>query len=421
MPGTWHAFCYIPVRIFGSFRGPLEAASPTESQPTQASARRCPDGKDRRRRDEDGEGKRSQVRRLPLHRHPRQRTARHRAGIRLRRRQVHRRPRLRRLVDRRLEGHRGVRHAADAGPEHRQHRPVLRRADADPDLRRARAGRRQALRARPAFAGQARRGLHEGLGPRRRRPSSARSPSSSSSTACAGAPTCPAASSRSNPKKRPGTRGKEYEHGNSGYRPGRQGRLLPGAAGRQLPGHALRDVPDPRVARHPGRSPPPRSRQRRPDGARHQVQHAGAARRLAAAAEVRDPERRARLRQDRDLHAEADRRRQRLRHARAPVGLEGRQEPVRRRRLRRPVGVRAVLHRRHHQARARAERDHQPGHQQLQAPGAGLRSAGEAGLLGEEPLGLDPHPLRREPEGPAHRGPLPGSDLPTRTSPSRRC
>jgi glutamine synthetase len=58
----------------------------------------------------------------------------------LRRRQVQRRPRLRRLVDRRLEGHRSVRHAADARPEHRQHRPVLRRADADPDLRRARPG-----------------------------------------------------------------------------------------------------------------------------------------------------------------------------------------------------------------------------------------------------------------------------------------
>ena len=40
--------------------------------------------------------------------------------------------------------------------------------------------------------------------------------------------------------------GKEYEHGNSGYRPGGQGRLLPGAAGRLVPGHALGDVPDPR-------------------------------------------------------------------------------------------------------------------------------------------------------------------------------
>ncbi len=36
-----------------------------------------------------------------------------------------------------------------------------------------------------------------------------------------------------------------------------------------------------------------------------------------------------------------------------------------------------------------------PGTNSLQAPGARLRSAGEAGLLGQQPLGLDPHPLRR--------------------------
>ena len=45
----------------------------------------------------------------------------------LRRGQVRGRPRVRRLVDRRLEGHRGVGHAADAGPDHRRHRSVLRR------------------------------------------------------------------------------------------------------------------------------------------------------------------------------------------------------------------------------------------------------------------------------------------------------
>ena len=82
--------------------------------------------------------------------------------------------------------------------------------------------------------------------------------------------------------------------------------------------------------------------------------HSRAARRLADGAEVHHPQRGACLRQDRDLHAQAGGRRQRQRHARAPVGVEGRQEPVRRRRLCGPVGVRAVLHRRHHQARARA-------------------------------------------------------------------
>ena len=66
-----------------------------------------------------------------------------------------------------------------------------------------------------------------------------------------------------------------------------------------------------------------------------------------------------------------------------PVDLEGRQEPVRGQRLRRPVEFRSVLHRRHHQARPRPERHHQPGDQLLQAPGARLRSPGQAGLLGQ--------------------------------------
>ena len=48
------------------------------------------------------------------------------------------------------------------------------------------------------------------------------------------------------------------------------------------------------------------------------------------------PQRRAGLRQDRDLHGQADVRRQRLGHARAPVDLEGRQAAVRRRQVRRP-------------------------------------------------------------------------------------
>ncbi len=89
-----------------------------------------------------------------------------------------------------------------------------------------------------------------------------------------------------------------------------------------------------------------------------------------------------------------DRRRQRLGHARAPVGLEGRREPVRRRQVRRPVGLRAVLHRRNHQARARDQRDHQSGHQLVQAPGAGLRGPGDARLLGAQPLGVDPDSAR---------------------------
>ena len=56
--------------------------------------------------------------------------------------------------------------------------------------------------------------------------------------------------------------------------------------------------------------------------------------------QVLHPQRRPQLRQDRDLHAEADLRRQRLGHALPPVDLEGRQAAVRRQRLCRPVGDR---------------------------------------------------------------------------------
>lgn len=123
--------------------------------------------------------------------------------------------------------------------------------------------------------------------------------------------------------------GKEYEHGNTGYRPTVKGGYFP------VPpvdsGQDLRsEMCLIRVAGYSRRGAPPRGGQRRPDGNRHQVLDARPARRLAATAEVRDPERRPRLRQDGDLHAQAHRGRQRLGHARAPVRLEGRQEPVRR-------------------------------------------------------------------------------------------
>ena len=82
---------------------------------------------------------------------------------------------------------------------------------------------------------------------------------------------------------------------------------------------------------------------------------------------------------------------------------------VRRQQVRRPVGDLPQLHRRHPQARQGDQRLHQPDHQLLQAPGAGLRGARAARLLGAQPLGVVPHPARDEPEGEARRGPLPRS------------
>jgi len=86
--------------------------------------------------------------------------------------------------------------------------------------------------------------------------------------------------------------------------------------------------------------------------------------------------------------------------------VEGRQEPVRRRRLRGAVGVRAVLHRRRDQACARAERHHQPRHQQLQAPGARLRGPGEARYSARNRSASIRIPYVANPKA-VHRGALP--------------
>ena len=82
---------------------------------------------------------------------------------------------------------------------------------------------------------------------------------------------------------------------------------------------------------------------------------------------------------------------------------------VRRQQVRRPFGDLPLLHRRHPEARQGDQRLHQPDDQLLQASGAGLRGPRAARLLGAQPLGLVPHPARVEPEGQAHRGPLPRS------------
>ena len=137
--------------------------------------------------------------------------------------------------------------------------------------------------------------------------------------------------------------------------------------------------------------------------------------------QILHPAGRAGLRQDRDLHAEAGLRRQRLGHALPPVDLEGRQAGFRRQQICRPVGDLPVLHRRHHQARQGDQRLHQPDDELLQAAGAGLRGAGAARLFGAQPLGVLPHPLHHQPEGQARRSALPRSAGQSRISASPPC
>ena len=77
-------------------------------------------------------------------------------------------------------------------------------------------------------------------------------------------------------------------------------------------------------------------------------------------------------------------------------------------RIRRPVRSRALVHRRSARARPGHPRLRRPHHQQLQAPGAGLRGAGQPGVQPAQPLGRLPHPaLLQEPQGQASRVPLP--------------
>ena len=71
-----------------------------------------------------------------------------------------------------------------------------------------------------------------------------------------------------------------------------------------------------------------------------------------------------------------------------------------------------LRHRRPAEARPGDPGLHQPDDQQLQAPGAGLRSAGQPGLLAAQSLGLVPHSdVQPEPEGQAGRVPLPRPEL----------
>ena len=123
--------------------------------------------------------------------------------------------------------------------------------------------------------------------------------------------------------------GTEYEMGNLGHRPRTKGGYFPVPPGRQLPGHPLRDAVGHGRDGRGDREAPPRGR-RRPARARHEVRHARAHGRQSADLQVRDPQRRPGLRQDRDVHAQARLRRQRLGHARAPVDLEGRHAGLRR-------------------------------------------------------------------------------------------
>ena len=333
------------------------------------------------------------------------------ADVQLRRRGVFsRRLRLRRLVDRRLEGDRSLRHDADARSGIGARRPVLRADDGRDVLRRARALDRPALRARPALDRQEGRSLHDVARHRRQR------------------------------RLRPGSRvlhlrrrtfhdrhrttvgfkvdshraAVELRHRVRDGQPrppsAHQGRLLPGAADRQRPGHPLRDALGawPRWASSSRstttRSPPP-STSSASSSARWSRWPTTC--RSTSTSSTTSPRPTARRRRfmpkpifgdnGSGMHV-------------PPVDLEGRPADVRRQQVRRPFADTCLYYIGGILKHAKAINAFtNPTDQLLQAAGAGLRGARAARLLGAQPLGVVPHPARHEPEGQARRGPLPGS------------
>ena len=195
--------------------------------------------------------------------------------------------------------------------------------------------------------------------------------------------------------------------------------LLPGAAARHRAGHAQRDARGDGQNGRQGREAPSRGRLRAAR-TRHEVLAAHADGRPDDDLQILHPAGRPDLRQDRDLHAEADLWRQRLGHALPPVDLEGRQARFRRKQVCRSFGHVPVLHRRHSQTRAHDQRIHQPDHQFLQAAGPGFRGAGAARLFAAQPFGLVPHSHTRPTPRPSASRSVSPTRSPIRISPSRQ-
>ena len=244
---------------------------------------------------------------------------------------------------------------------------------------------RRAVQPRPA---QHRR---EGRGVPRSRPasptprSSAPRPSSTSSTTCASRPSRTRATTTSTPIEGAWNTGRDEEGGNLGYKTRYKGGYFPVPPVDHFAD--LRDEMSLKLdrGRPQRRARPPRGRHRRPGGDQLPLRHA-AARRPTSVMLFKYIIKNVAWdgRQDRDLHAEAALRRQRLGHALPPVAVEGRRAAVLRRgRLRRPVGHRPLVHRRPAQARAVAAGLHQPDGELLPPPGARLRGPGQPGLLGQ--------------------------------------
>ncbi len=252
-------------------------------------------------------------------------------------RDLRRRPDVRRLLDRRLEGDQRIRHVPDAGPGSACIDPFFAETTLVADLRRARADDRRALQPRSARHRQEGRG-HGQVAWASATPSiSAPRPSSSCSTTCSTRPSPTTPASSSTPIELPINSDTEYEGGNLGHRIGTKKGYFP-----VPPQDSAQDMRSEMLAAMARMGAKVEKHHHEVASAQHELglkfspltvmadQHADL--------QILHPAGRPGLRQDRDLHAEAGLWRQRLGHALPPVDLEGRQAGVRRQQIRRSVG-----------------------------------------------------------------------------------
>ena len=246
---------------------------------------------------------------------------------RARRDLVRGRVRVRRLVDPRLPGDPGVRHAPGPRPRGRVHRPVPPASHAGPQLLRQGPGHDRVYSPRPALRREEGRGATSSRRGSRRPRTGARSASSTSSTRSGSTRTSTRATTTSTPSRACGTPAPRRAATTSATSPGTRRATSPCPPWTTTRTCAARWCST-SEGRHHGRGPAPRGRHGRPGGDRHPLRHAAEDRGQRHEVQVRRQADGAPGGQDGDVHAEADLPGQRLGHAHPPEPVERRREPV---------------------------------------------------------------------------------------------
>ena len=395
------------------------------SRPCSQEPRRRERGKERIGDTERGLGPDPAARghdgRPPVHGLPRRLAAFRDPGRRPDRGDVRGRHRLRRLERRRLAGDQRGRPAGRPAARDGPDRPVHGAADPDDDLQHPGPDHPAGLHPRPPQHRPQGRQLHAEHRAGRHLPARARSSSSSSSTTSGSTSAGTRRSTTSTRSRGPGTAAGSSSP-NLGYKPGSGLGYFPCP-----PTDSLADLRTEMAQRMAECGIATSAHYHEvATGGQCEIDldapAPGRERRPGDAGQVHHPQRRPPQRQDRDVHAQAALRRQRLGHAHPLLALEGRGPAPRRQRLRRPERPGPVRHRRPAQARPGALRVRQPDDQQLQAAVDGLRGPDQALVQPPQPRGGHPDPgPQPEPAGAGGSSTAAPTARPTPTCSSRPC